>query len=75
MWPEVVVMEGAQGGFGDQSRALCSSFLAVVWEQELQELPWSHTPLPTFLHPSLCTQLWDPSKPKVSKPPGFIKWP
>lgn len=26
MWPEVVVMEGTQGGFGDQSRALRSRF-------------------------------------------------
>lgn len=31
MWPEVVVMEGTQGGFGEQSRALGSRFVAVVW--------------------------------------------
>lgn len=68
-------MEGTQGGSGDQSRALCLRFVAGVWERGLQELLWSHTPLLTFLHPSLCSQLWDPSKPKVSKPPGFIKWP
>lgn len=72
MWPEVVIMEGTQGGFGDQSRALHFRFVAVVWERGLQELLWSHTLLPTFLHPSLCSQLWDSSKPKVSKHPGFI---
>lgn len=30
MWPEVVIIEGTQGRFGDQSRALCSRFVAVV---------------------------------------------
>lgn len=46
-----------------------------VLGQGLQELLWPHILLPPSPRPSLWSRPWAPSKPKASKPLGFINSP
>lgn len=75
MWPEVVVVEGTQGGFGEQSRALGLRFVAVVWDEGCKS---SCSPTLFYLHsciPHSVLSCVTPPSPRCPDPQGLSNAP